>query len=187
MIITSTEIPYVKLLTPEIYFDKRGYFYESFNLKKLRAAGIVFTPVQVNCAFSQKRGTLRGIHFQDGLLCQAKIVKCVKGAVLDYAVDLRKSSPTYSKYICRELTESNQMMLFIPKGFGHAVISLEDNSIIEYMVDNPYSPKDEKTVVFKDSTLGIDWPFPTEEIIVSEKDASAPSLDNLTYKFEEVL
>ena len=187
MIIVDTEIPCVKSLIPEVFSDKRGYFFESFNLEKLRNGGINFVPVQVNCAFSQHKGTLRGIHFQDGHYSQAKIVKCIKGAVLDYAIDLRESSPTFLKYVCRELNESNQQQLFIPKGFGHAVISLEDNSLIEYMVDNPYSPKDEKTIIFKDPYLKIVWPFSEGEIIVSEKDASAPQIDKLLYKFEGVL
>lgn len=187
MRVADTEICCVKLLIPDVFPDKRGYFFESFNSNVLKKNNICFIPIQTNYAFSLRKGTLRGIHFQDGKSSQAKIVKCIKGSVLDYAIDLRKSSPTYMKYVCRELNEINQEQLFIPKGFGHAVISLEDNSAIEYMVDSPYSPSDEKTIIFNDAKLNIKWPFPEKAIIVSEKDASASQIDNLLYKFEETL
>ena len=175
MKIKETFISEVKILKPSVFNDARGFFYETFNISSMKNEGIVFSPVQENCAFSLKAGTIRGIHFQNNPMAQAKIVRCTKGRVLDYAIDLRKGSPTYLKYVFVELSEKNQLQLFIPRGFGHAVISIEDDSMIEYLTDSEYSPELDRSINCFDESIGIIWPI-KKHIILSEKDKNAPLL-----------
>ena len=172
--IIDTEIKEVKIIEPRVFCDDRGSFNEVFSSRALENAGIDFKPVQENCAFSKKRGTVRGIHFQNNPCAQAKLVRCTKGKVMDYAIDLRKDSPTYLKYVCCELTEENKKQLFIPKGFAHAVISLEDNTEIEYLVDALYEPSCDRSISPYDKDINIDWGF--DALVLSDKDKNAPSL-----------
>ena len=179
--IIDTEIKDVKLIEPRVFSDERGSFNEVFSTKALENAGIDFKPVQENCAFSKKKGTVRGIHFQNYPHAQAKLVRCTKGRVMDYAIDLRKNSPTYLKHVCYELTDENKKQLFIPKGFAHAVINLEDNSEIEYLVDALYEPSCDRSITPYDKKININWGF--DELILSEKDKNAPSLENSDCNF----
>ena len=179
--ITPTQISEVKVIQPRIFEDNRGFFYETINVCKLKEDGIDFTPVQENCAYSIKKGTIRGLHFQNNPMAQAKIVRCTQGRVMDYAVDLRKNSPTYLKYVCVELSAENKKQLYIPRGFAHGVISLEDNCTIEYFADNRYSPENDRSIRYDDKSIGIDWGF--DEIIVSEKDRNAPSVKDVDCNF----
>ena len=172
--INETSIKEVKIIEPRVFKDERGSFNEVFSVRELKKYGIEFNPVQENCAFSVKKGTIRGIHFQNEPYAQAKLVRCTKGVVNDYAIDLRKKSPTYLKYVCVELSEENKKQLFIPKGFAHAVINLVDNSEIEYLVDNLYEPTCDRSINPCDETLNIEWGF--SELVLSEKDKNAPSL-----------
>lgn len=172
--IIDTDIKEVKLIEPRVFGDDRGTFNEVFSVRALEQNGIEFKPVQENCAFSAKKGTVRGIHFQNYPHAQAKLVRCTKGRVMDYAIDLRKESPTYLKYVCVELTDKNKKQLFIPKGFAHAVINIEDNSEIEYLVDDFYEPSCDRSISPYDETLNIDWGF--EQLILSDKDKNAPSV-----------
>lgn len=172
MKIIPAEIEEVKIIEPRIFNDDRGFFYETFNIKKLEENGIIFVPVQENCAFSLKKGTIRGLHFQNNPMAQAKIVRCPKGRVMDYAIDLRKDSPTYLKYAAVELSEDNKRQLYIPRGFAHGVISLEDNTMIEYFADNSYSPENDRSVRYNDPDININWGI--DELILSDKDKNAP-------------
>lgn len=174
MEIEATIINDVKILKPKVFEDDRGFFFETISTPKLKDAGIDFVPVQENCAFSLKKGTIRGLHFQNNPMAQAKIVRCTSGKVMDYAVDLRKDSLTYLKYVAVELTADNKFQLYIPRGFAHGVISLEDNTTIEYFADNPYSPENDRSVRYNDPAIGIDWGI--KNLILSDKDKNAPLL-----------
>lgn len=179
--VKSTEIEEVKIIDPKVFKDERGFFYESFNINSLQNEGINFIPVQQNCAFSIKKGTIRGLHFQNNPMAQAKLVRCTVGRVMDYAVDLRKDSPTYLKHVKVELSAENKRQLYIPRGFAHGVISLEDNSTIEYFADNPYSPENDRSIRYDDPSINIKWEI--EELILSEKDKNAPFAENSDCNF----
>lgn len=170
----KTELDGVVILTPKTFVDERGWFMESYSTRNLSEHGIDCTFVQDNHICSKKKGVLRGIHFQNYPFSQAKLVRCTNGRVMDYAIDLRKDSPTYKHFVCVELTAENKKQLFLPQGFGHAVISLTDYSEIEYRVDNLYSKEHDRTISYLDKELNIPWCL--DQIIVSEKDKNAPSL-----------
>ena len=176
-----TQIADVKILKPRVFADDRGYFYETLSVGKLEAAGISFVPMQENCAFSLKKGTIRGLHFQNNPAAQAKIVRCTMGRVMDYAVDLRKDSPTYLKHVAVELSAENKCQLYIPRGFAHGVISLEDNTTIEYFADNLYSPEHDRSIRYDDPSIGIDWGLDT--LVLSEKDKNARLLKDIDCNF----
>ncbi len=179
--IHDASIKEVKIIEPKVFCDERGSFNEVFSIRELQKNGIEFKPVQENCAFSLRKGTVRGIHFQNDPCAQAKLVRCTKGVVNDYAIDLRKGSPTYLQYVCIELSAENKKQLFIPKGFAHAVINLVDNSEIEYLVDNLYEPTCDRSVNPCDEAINIEWGF--DELILSEKDRKAPFLKDSDCNF----
>ena len=179
--ITPTEIFDVKIIEPKVFEDHRGFFYESFNSVTLKNNGIDFAPVQQNCALSLKKGTIRGLHFQNEPMAQAKLVRCTQGGVMDFAVDLRKNSPTYLNYVAVELSFKNKKQLYIPRGFAHGVISLEDNTVIEYFADNLYSPENDRSIRFDDPDISIDWGM--ENLTLSEKDTRAPFLKDSDCNF----
>lgn len=179
--IKPTEILDVKIIEPKVFGDDRGFFYESFNKNTLKKEGIEFEVCQENCAFSLKKGTIRGLHFQNNPKAQAKIVRCVCGRVMDYAIDLRKDSPTYLKYVKVELSAENKRQLYIPRGFAHGVISLEDNTMIEYFADNFYSPENDRSIRYNDPQIAIDWEI--DELILSDKDKNAPLFSNVDCNF----
>lgn len=163
------------VIKPDFYTDDRGYFSESFNKKKFeQICGKQINFVQDNISKSSK-GVLRGFHFQKGDYAQSKLVKVVKGRVFDVAVDLRPNSKTFKKWHGIELSEDNQLQFFIPKGFAHAFLSLEDNTIFEYKVDNYYSKDNEGGLIWDDNQLSVNWPL--KKIILSEKDLQLPRLD----------
>ena len=162
------------IIEPQIFEDSRGFFLESYNYNDFKELGIETIFVQDNHSKSLK-GVLRGLHFQKEEYSQAKLVRVLKGAVLDIAVDLRKDSETFGKYIAVELNEKNKKMLFIPKGFAHAFLSLENDTEIFYKCDNFYNPKSESGIIWNDRDLNIDWNFEKynideNELIISEKD-----------------
>lgn len=181
MRVIETKIKDVKIIEPRVFFDNRGFFFEALSAKKLEEIGVNFSVKQENCAFSLKKGTIRGLHFQNNPMAQTKLVRCVKGRVMDYAVDLRKGSPTYMKYVQVELSDENKLQLYIPKGFAHGVISLVDNSIIEYYTDNEYSPIHDRAVRYNDPLINIDWPI--DNLILSEKDKNAKLLSESDCNF----
>lgn len=169
MKVLSTGIPEVKIIEPRIFEDQRGYFFESFNdaLFKERVANTTF--IQDNESKSTY-GVLRGLHYQLPPFAQSKLVRVIEGKVLDVAVDIRKGSPTFKKYVAVELSSENKRQLFIPRGFAHGFVVLSEMAIFAYKVDNKYAPDYERGIVFNDSKLNIDWKIDFEKIILSEKD-----------------
>jgi len=172
-----TKIPGVIIIEPKVFYDARGYFYESYKKEILDSKIGKFEVVQENESKSAY-GVLRGIHFQKGDNAQAKLVRVLKGNVIDVAIDLRKSSPTFAQYVMVELNDENKHQLFVPKGFGHAYLVLSDEAVFTYKVDNVYAPETEGSVLFSDPTLDIKWPIDKEKMILSDKDIHAPLLEN---------
>lgn len=167
------------IIEPKVFGDHRGYFFESFNEHKFKQeTNIDIRFVQDNQAFSN-RGVLRGLHFQKAEFAQAKLVRVIKGRVLDVAVDLRPESDTYGKYFSIVLSEENKKQLFVPRGFAHGYSVLEDETIFTYKCDNFYHPEAEGGVMYNDADLGIDWMLNADEIQLSEKDTVLPLLKDL--------
>ena len=175
MNVIDTEIPEVKIIEPKVFGDSRGYFFESWSDKRYKEAGIDCNWLQDNESRS-RYGVLRGLHYQAAPYTQAKLVRVIKGAVLDVAVDIRKGSPTFGKYVTVELTEENKRQLFVPRGFAHGFVVLSDNVIFAYKCDNLYAPTHERGLAFNDPALGIDWKVDLKEFLLSEKDTKNPLL-----------
>lgn len=171
----ETGLPGVCLLEPIVYGDARGYSMETYTCSALAELGIDTVFVQDNESFTARRGTVRGVHFQMAPMAQAKLVRVVRGAVMDVAVDLRRGSPTYLQWRSVELSEENKRMLYVPRGFGHGFKTLTDNVIFCYKLDNPYSPAHDRSVRFDDPALGISW-GEVDASLLSKKDANAPLL-----------
>ncbi len=170
MKVTETKLKGCFIIEPTVFGDHRGYFFESFNQKVFaQKAGLDIHFVQDNQSLSN-RGVLRGLHFQKGEHAQAKLVRVIKGRVLDVAVDLRKDSETYGKYVALELSEQNQKQLFVPRGFAHGFSVLEDHTIFSYKCDNYYNKESEGGIIYNDPDLNIDWRLHESEIQLSEKD-----------------
>ena len=182
MTFIQTELEGVFIVEPAVFGDHRGFFLESWSRRAFEAAGLNYDFVQDNHSSSTVKGTLRGIHFQRGEKAQAKLVRCVRGAVLDVAVDLRPSSPSYKRWIGVELTGENKRMLMIPRGFGHGFVTLTDHVEFMYKADNPYAPESEGGIRWNDPELAIDWGV--EDPILSAKDQAAPLLKDAVTDFE---
>lgn len=181
MIYTQTEIDGVWIIEPNVFTDERGYFMEAFKKEEFEKNIGKVDFIQDNESKSSY-GVLRGLHYQKGDCSQAKLVRVIKGKVLDVAVDLRQSSPTFGKYISVELSEENKRMFFIPRGFAHGFLVLSEEAIFTYKVDNTYAPQSEATIKYDDKNINIDWPIAEEQIILSAKDRHAVSLiDAETY------
>lgn len=180
MKIIDTKIPDLKIIKPSVFSDERGYFFESYSYEKLKALGIDKVFVQDNESKSQK-GVLRGLHFQNPPFVQAKLVRVVKGAVLDVAVDIRKNSPTYGQHVCVELSEQNKRMFYVPEGFAHGFLTLEENTIFSYKCSQFYNKESEGALLWNDETLAINWS--TEHPILSEKDKIAPKFSEFQSGF----
>lgn len=181
MKLVNTEIEDVKLVVPEVFGDNRGWFYESYNYEKLKALGVDTVFIQDNRSFSQMKGTLRGLHFQKVPTAQTKLLCCTRGEILDVAVDLRKGSPTYLKWVSAHLSEENKHFLFIPKGFAHGFVTLTDNVEVLYKVDDYYSKENDRSIRFDDPAIGVDWGIIAP--ILSEKDRNAPLLKDCDVNF----
>ena len=176
----QTEIDGVWIIEPRVFNDARGYFMEAFKEEEFRANIGDVHFVQDNESKSSF-GVLRGLHYQKGEYSQAKLVRVIKGKVLDVVVDLRRSSPTFGKYVSVELSEENKRQFFIPRGFAHGFLVLSDEAIFTYKVDNGYAPQAEASIRFNDETVGIDWPVAESQFIVSEKDGHAVSFKDAEY------
>lgn len=172
MNVIKTDIEGVYIIEPQVFGDNRGWFMETYSKIKLPEIQAEF--VQDNHSFSAKKGVLRGIHFQNGEHAQAKLVRVCKGAVLDVAVDLRKGSPTYKKWVSVQLSAENKRQLFIPRGFGHGFVTLTDDVEFLYKADNYYNRESDRSIRFDDPEIGVDWGI--KNPILSEKDKSAPLL-----------
>ncbi|MBQ5911840.1 MAG: dTDP-4-dehydrorhamnose 3,5-epimerase [Bacteroidaceae bacterium] len=189
MEVIETKIPGVVILEPKIFGDARGYFFESFSQKEFDEKvaipnfGKTILFVQDNESMSSY-GVMRGLHFQAPPFTQSKLVRCVKGAVLDVAVDIRKGSPTYGQYVAVELTEDNHLQFFVPRGFAHGFAVLSETAIFQYKCDNFYAPQADGGISIKDETLAIDWQIPIENAILSEKDINHLCLRNFDSPFD---
>lgn len=178
-----TDIPDLYVIRPSVFADARGYFFESFNEREFaeKVADIHF--VQDNESRSCY-GVVRGLHFQKGEYCQSKLVRVVKGSVLDVAVDIRRGSPTFGRWVAVNLTEDNHLQLFIPKGFAHGFSVLSEDAVFQYKCDAFYAPGQEGAIAWDDPDLGIDWQIPADAVILSDKDRNHPRLSECTELFE---
>ena len=171
----ETEIQGVYVLEPRVFQDARGYFMETWNQADFDKHVGKVTFIQDNESKSSY-GVLRGLHYQKGEFSQAKLVRVIKGRVLDVAVDIRRSSPTFGKYVLAELSEENKRQLFIPRGFAHGFLVLSDEAVFTYKVDNVYAPQAEAGIKWNDEDIAIEWPIDPKDLILSEKDTRALSL-----------
>lgn len=169
MEVIKTAIDGVVIIEPKVFKDQRGYFFESFSQREFEAKVRKINFVQDNESMSSY-GVMRGLHFQRPPYTQSKLVRCVKGKVLDVAVDIRKGSPTYGQHVAVELSEDNHRQFFVPRGFAHGFAVLSDTAIFQYKCDNFYAPQADGGISIKDESLGIDWKIPTDMVILSEKD-----------------
>jgi dTDP-4-dehydrorhamnose 3,5-epimerase len=175
MKIVETKIAGVKVIEPDVFGDSRGWFVEQYNADRYRTAGITADFVQDNESFSSK-GVVRGLHWQAAPHTQAKLVRVIRGAVWDVAVDIRKGSPTFGKYVSVVLTGDNKKQFFIPRGFAHGFVVLEDETLFSYKCDNLYCKESERGLMFNDPALKIQWPEIDVEIKLSDKDQKHPPL-----------
>lgn len=188
MKVVETKIPGVIVIEPDVFGDHRGYFMETYSTSKYEEIGITNTFVQDNMSFSSQKGTLRGLHFQNSPMAQAKLVSCTKGTVIDVAVDIRLGSPTYKQWVAVELSAENKKQFYIPRGFAHGFLTLTDDVEFRYKVDNLYSKECDRGIRYDDPTINVDWGSLLNGIepILSEKDTTGPILDdsdcNFVYK-----
>lgn len=180
--VIKTEIEGVVIIEPNVYGDSRGYFFESWSQKDFDELVRPIRFVQDNESMSTY-GVMRGLHFQRPPFTQSKLVRCVKGAVLDVAVDIRKGSPTYGKHVAVELTEDNHRQFFVPRGFAHGFAVLSETAVFQYKCDNFYAPQADGGISILDNTLGIDWRIPINKAILSEKDTKHECLKNFDSPF----
>ena len=183
MKVIKTAIDDVVIIEPDVFGDSRGYFFESYSQKKFDELVRPIRFVQDNESKS-KYGVLRGLHFQKGKDAQSKLVRVVKGRVLDVAVDIRTGSPTFGKYVAVELTEDNHRQLFVPRGFAHGFSVLSEEVIFQYKCDNLYAPHAEGAIAWNDPEIGIDWQLPIDDVLLSAKDAAHPMLKDATDLFD---
>lgn len=183
MHVTPLAIPDVKLLTPAKHGDDRGFFSETWSRRTCEAAGVDAAWVQDNHAWSRDRGVLRGLHFQIGAAAQTKLVRVTRGSVFDVAVDLRRSSPTYGRFVTAVLSARDWNQLLVPKGFAHGYVTLEPDTEFLYKVDAFYSPENDRGILWNDPTLAIPWPVGAAEVQLSAKDKVLPLFAGLPTYF----
>ena len=183
MEVIKTDIEGVVIIEPRIFKDDRGYFYESFSQREFEEKVCRTTFVQDNQSKSSY-GVLRGLHFQKPPYCQSKLVRCIKGAVLDVAVDIRKGSPTFGKHVAVELSEDNHRQFFVPRGFAHGFAVLTPEAVFQYKCDNFYNKESEGSVAWNDPELAIDWRIPAEKVLLSEKDKLSKNIAHADYLFD---
>jgi len=183
MDVIKTDIPGVVVLKPRVFEDARGYFFESFSQREFEQKVRSITFVQDNESMSSY-GVIRGLHFQKPPYCQSKLVRCVEGAVLDVAVDIRKGSPTYGKHVAMLLSAENHLQFFVPRGFAHGFAVLSEKAVFQYKCDNYYAPQSEGGISIADESLGIDWQIPSDKVITSAKDTLHPCLKDFDSPFD---
>ena len=171
----QTDIEGVYIIEPRVFTDPRGYFVEAWKKAEFEEHIGKVDFIQDNESKSS-RGVLRGLHYQQGEWSQAKLVRVIKGRVLDVAVDIRRSSPTFGRHVAVELSEDNKLQLFIPRGFAHGFLVMSDEAVFTYKVDNAYAPHAEAGILWNDPVLGINWPIRADEVITSDKDMKQPLL-----------
>ena len=182
MNVIHTALEGVVIIEPRIFKDARGYFFESFSQKEFDEKVMPIRFVQDNESMSSY-GVMRGLHYQKMPYTQSKLVRCVKGAVLDVAVDIRHGSPTFGQHVAVELTEDNHRQFFIPRGFAHGFAVLSETAVFQYKCDNFYAPQADAGIQLRDESLGIDWRIPVAEAILSEKDLKQPFLQDAPIDF----
>ena len=183
MEVIKTALDGVVIIEPKVFADSRGYFFESFSQREFEEKVRKINFVQDNESMSSY-GVMRGLHFQRPPFTQSKLVRCVKGKVLDVAVDIRKGSPTYGQHVAVELTEDNHRQFFVPHGFAHGFAVLSETAIFQYKCDNFYAPQTDGGISIQDKTLGIDWQIPMDRAILSDKDLKHPNLADFDSPFE---
>lgn len=183
MEVIKTELEGVVIIEPKIFRDARGYFFESFSQKEFEEKVRKIAFVQDNESMSSY-GVMRGLHFQLPPFTQSKLVRCVKGKVLDVAVDIRKGSPTFGKHVSVELSEDNHRQFFVPRGFAHGFAVLSETAVFQYKCDNFYAPQSDGGISILDDSLGIDWKLPTDKVVLSEKDTKHPLLKDFDSPFK---
>ena len=183
MEVIKTDIEGVVIIEPRIFKDDRGYFYESFSQREFEEKVCRTTFVQDNQSKSAY-GVVRGLHFQKSTCSQSKLVRCIKGAVLDVAVDIRKGSPTFGKHVAVELSEENHRQLFIPRGFAHGFAVLTPEAVFQYKCDNYYNKESEGAIAWNDPQLAIDWRIPADKVLLSEKDRNSRNIADADYLFD---
>lgn len=183
MEVIRTQLEGVVIIEPKLFGDARGYFFESFSQREFEAKVRKINFVQDNESMSSY-GVMRGLHFQRPPFTQSKLVRCVKGAVLDVAVDIRKGSPTYGQHVAVELTEDNHRQFFVPRGFAHGFSVLSKTAVFQYKCDNFYEPQADGGISILDTSLGIDWKIPTDRALLSEKDTKHPCLKDFDSPFD---
>lgn len=177
MEVIPTALPEVKLIRPARFGDERGFFSETFNRNRLEDAGIAFSPIQDNHALSRRQGTVRGLHWQTAPLAQAKLIRVLKGAIFDVAVDIRPHSPSFGHHVAVELDAESWLQLFIPAGFAHGYCTLTAESEVFYKVDRPWSKAHERGLRWNDPALAIPWPVHPEQAALNPRDAAFPLFD----------
>jgi dTDP-4-dehydrorhamnose 3,5-epimerase len=181
MRVVKTDLPEVLIIEPQVFGDHRGYFMETWSEIKMKDLGINTHFIQDNQSFTLQKGTLRGLHYQQNPMAQSKLVRVVVGEVLDVAVDIRKNSPNYLKWVAVELSAENKRQLFIPQGFAHGFLTLTDNCEFAYKVDNYYSKECDRSIKYDDPSIGVEWGICNP--ILSEKDSIAPLLKDSDINF----
>lgn len=181
----ATTLEGVYIITPQVFGDNRGWFCETYTVEKFHQIGIDTVFVQDNQSYSKGKDTIRGLHFQNQPAAQVKLLRCTRGKILDVVVDIRKGSPQYGKWLSVELSAENKKMIYIPKGFAHGFLTLSEDVEVQYKVDHLYSPEHDRSILFNDPDIGIDWGI--ENPILSEKDLKAPLLkeSDVNYVFGE--
>jgi dTDP-4-dehydrorhamnose 3,5-epimerase len=180
--VIETSLPGVKIIEPKVFGDHRGWFMETYSDAKFEESGIDHKFVQDNQSFSAAKGTLRGLHYQLSPKAQTKLVRCTKGAIFDVAVDIRKGSPTYGKWIGIELSADNKKQLLIPQGFAHGFMTLTDDVEVQYKVDELYAPDCDRGIIWNDPAIAIEWPMDITPVL-SAKDEKAPLLVDAEHNF----
>lgn len=183
MKVLKTAIEGLLIIEPTVFGDSRGYFFESFSQREFEEKVRKIDFVQDNESMSSY-GVMRGLHFQRPPFTQSKLVRCVRGKVLDVAVDIRKGSPTYGQHVAVELTEDNHRQFFVPRGFAHGFAVLSQTAVFQYKCDNFYAPQADGGINIQDDTLGIDWQIPMDRAILSDKDLKHPNLADFYSPFE---
>lgn len=182
MNITKTELEGVFILEPKVFGDHRGWFTETFNEKLFKDNGIDIDFVQDNQSFSAQIGTLRGLHFQNKPMAQTKLIRCTKGVIFDVAVDIRKNSPTYKKWVGVELSATNFKQLLVPQGFAHGFMTLTADVEVQYKVDQYYSLENDRAILWNDPEIGVEWPLDVIPVF-STKDEKAPTIEESDHNF----
>jgi len=174
MQVQETEIPGVLLITPKRFGDHRGFFSETYNCRLFEQAGINLPFVQDNQSLSVEKGVLRGLHYQLAPRAQDKLVRVIRGSILDIAVDIRRGSPTFGKHVAAVISQENWQQILVPKGFAHGFVTLEPNTEVVYKVTDYYSPEHERGIIWNDPELGINWEIDISEVILSDRDTKHP-------------